>query len=108
MSVTPLVIRLRRHGRALGTRELGASVAKEIEQAAHEAPAVIVDFAGVRIASSPFLDEVARALLAAIAGRRQRYVLLANLNSDLTDTMELVLGRLDGLAGSDTLALWRL
>jgi MarR family/STAS-like domain of unknown function (DUF4325) len=93
MSVTPRVIRLRRHGRALGTRGLGEKVAQEISEAAREAPALILDFSDVRVASSPFLDEVVCAMRAAIADARQRYVLLANLNEDVADTMELVLKR---------------
>lgn len=95
MSVTPRVIRLRRHGRALGTRGLGEKVASEIREAVRDAPALILDFSDVRVASSPFLDEVACAMRAAIADQRERYVLLANLSEDVADTMELVLKRRD-------------
>jgi MarR family len=95
MSVTPQIIQLRRHGRALGTRELGAEVANEIRGADPTAPALILDFAGVQVASSPFLDEVACAMRAAIVDQPDRFMLLANPNGDVADTMELVLDRRD-------------
>jgi DNA-binding MarR family transcriptional regulator len=93
MSLTPDVIRMRRHGRALGTRALGEKIAQEIRDATHETPALILDFSDVRVASSPFLDEVVCAMRAAIADRPQRFVLLANLNEDVADTIALVLER---------------
>ena len=95
MSVKPRVIRLRRYGRALGTRALGQRVAQEVDQAARKAPALILDFSDVRVASSPFLDEVVCAMRSAIADGRQRYVLLAGLNEDVADTIQLVLKRRD-------------
>jgi hypothetical protein len=84
---------MRRHGRALGTRALGQRVAGEIREADRKASALILDFAQVRVASSPFLDEVACAMRAAIVDQPQRFVLLANLNEDIADTMTLVLER---------------
>jgi DNA-binding MarR family transcriptional regulator len=87
------VIRLRRHGRALGTRELGEQVAREVRDADRDTSALILDFADVRVASSPFLDEVACAMRAAIVDQPHRFVLLANLNADVADTMTLVLER---------------
>lgn len=50
-----------------------------------------MDFKGVEVASSPVLDEIARALRAAIADYPDRFVVLANLNEDVRDTMLLVL-----------------
>jgi hypothetical protein len=100
MSLTPHMIRLSRRGRALGTRALGEDVAQEVREASRTASALIVDFQGVRVASSPFLDEVACALRSAIADQRQRYVLLANLNEDLADTMKLVLARRGMMLGA--------
>jgi hypothetical protein len=93
MSMKPKVIRLSRHGRALGTRALGETVAEQVASTGRNAPALIVDFTGVRVASSPFLDEVALAVHASIAAERPRYVLLAGMNADVADTMKLVLDR---------------
>lgn len=52
---------------------------------------MVVDFKDVEVASSPVLDEIARALRAAIADYPDRFVVLANLNEDVRDTMLLVL-----------------
>jgi hypothetical protein len=93
MSVKPKIIRLSRHGRALGTRALGEKVADEIGSTGRRSAALIVDFSDVRVASSPFLDEVAVAMHAAIAAQRPPFVLLAGMNADVMDTMTLVLER---------------
>jgi DNA-binding MarR family transcriptional regulator len=95
MSVTLQIMRLREHGSVLGTRALGADVAREIRSTDANAAALVVDFSGVRVASSPFLDEVACAIRAEIADRPDRYVVLARLNEDVADTLELVLRRRD-------------
>lgn len=96
MSMTPSTYSLRKHGTVLATRGLGAEVAARLRASSASAPSVvIVDFAEIRVASSPFLDEVACALRSMIADSPERFVLLANLNEDLTDTLELVVGRRD-------------
>lgn len=95
MSLMPSTYRLRNHGTVLATRSLGTEVASALRTSTKDANAVIVDFTGIRVASSPFLDEVARVLRSMIADKPERFVLLANLNEDLMDTLELVLKRRD-------------
>lgn len=88
------VVALRAHGRVLGTRKLGSELATELrERVAAANSAVLVDFDGVEVASSPVLDEIACALRAAIKDNPGRFVLLANLNEDVHDTFVLVLER---------------
>jgi DNA-binding MarR family transcriptional regulator len=93
MSLTPQIYSLRRHGKVLGTRSLGARIAAELRESNPQAPALIVDFRDIRVASSPVLDEISITLRAMIADHPGRYVLLANLNEDLLDTLELVVER---------------
>lgn len=96
MSLKPEVVALSAHGKFLGTRALGAVVAAELrERAAVAGTAVIIDFAGVEVASSPVLDEIACALRAAIADHPERFVVLVHLNEDVRDTLDLVLTRRD-------------
>jgi hypothetical protein len=95
MSLSPVVISLSRYGRALGTRALGEKVATEIRGVKRATRALILDFASVRVASAPFLEEVALAMRAAVLSSPERFVLLANLNEDVKDTIELVLERRD-------------
>jgi DNA-binding MarR family transcriptional regulator len=92
VSVKPDVVGLGRRGRVLGTRRLGEELADLIrKRAAGNKRPVVIDFKGVEVASSPVLDEIARALRAAIADYPDRFVVLANLNEDVRDTMLLVL-----------------
>lgn len=86
-------IRLDRFGRVLGTRALGAQAAELVRDTEPTKTVLIVDFDGVAVASSPFLDEVACALRAVIADRPEQYVILTRLNEDVADTMELVAER---------------
>jgi hypothetical protein len=95
MSLIPSTYPLRNHGKVLATRPLGTEVAAALRAATTDAAAVIVDFAEIRVASSPFLDEVACVLRSMIADNPERFILLAHLNEDLMDTLELVLQRRD-------------
>lgn len=91
--MTPKTYPLRNHGKVLATRSLGSEVAAALRADTATADSVIVDFSDVRVASSPFLDEIACVLRSMIADNRDRFVLLANLNEDLVDTLELVAER---------------
>ncbi len=92
MSVKPDVVGLGKRGRVLGTRELGQEIADQIRsRAVASKRPIVIDFRGVDVASSPVLDEIARALRAAIADYPDRYFVLADLNEDVRDTMRLVL-----------------
>jgi anti-anti-sigma regulatory factor len=96
MSVKPEVVALRAYGRVLGTRKLGSELGTELrERVAATEHAVLVDFDGVEVASSPVLDEIACALRAAITDNAGRFVVLTNLNEDVRDTLLLVLERRD-------------
>jgi hypothetical protein len=90
--VKPDVVRLSTYGRVLGTRKLGRELADLIRsRAAADDGAIVVDFKGVEVASSPVLDEVALCLRAVIADYADRFVVVANLNDDVQETLELVL-----------------
>jgi hypothetical protein len=93
--MTALTYPLRNYGSVLATRSMGAEVAEHLRANTVKASGVIVDFDDVRVASSPFLDELACTLRAMIADLPERFVLLANLNADLMDTLELVVDRRD-------------
>jgi hypothetical protein len=82
--VKPDVVGLGQRGRVLGTRKLGQELADLIrKRAARGKRPIVIDFNGVEVASSPVLDEIARALRAAIADYPDRFVVLANLNEDV-------------------------
>lgn len=80
------------YGRVLGTRKLGRELADLIRsRAATDDRPIVVDFQGVQVASSPVLDEVALCLRAVNADYPDRFVVVANLNDDVQETLELVL-----------------
>jgi len=87
------VVRLRDRGPVLGTRALGAEIASEVRASDPSATALILDFTGVRVASSPLLDEIVCAVRSSIADHPDRYVVSAGLNADVLDTLELVAER---------------
>lgn len=87
------VVRLRDRGTMLGTRSLGAEVAEEIRASDPGVGALILDFSEVRVASSPFLDEIVCAVRSTIADNPDRYVVSAGLNEDVLDTAQLVAER---------------
>lgn len=93
MSVRPSIYSLRKHGTVLATRGLGAEIAAAFRSDDVSPDGLIVDFEGVRVASSPCLDEIACALRSMIADNPERFVLLGNLNEDVVDTLELVVAR---------------
>ena len=94
MSVKLDVIQLRRRGKVLGTRALGGEVAEQIRASDPDADALILNFTGVRVASSPFLDELVRATRAAVADHPDRHVVYGGLDEDVLDTLGLVAERL--------------
>lgn len=95
MSLRPSIYSLRKHGAVLATRGLGAEIAAALRAGDVSSDGLILDFKGVRVASSPCLDEIACALRSMIADNPPRFVLLGNMNEDLVDTMELVVERRD-------------
>jgi hypothetical protein len=95
MSVNRQIVRLRERGTVLGTRSLGAELAAEIRSSDPAVEALVLDFSGVRVASSPLLDEIVCAARSTIADHPDRFVVYAGLNDDVSDTLELVAERRD-------------
>jgi anti-anti-sigma regulatory factor len=96
MSVKRDALAFKVPGKVLGTRALGREVAEQLrERAGDGAQDLFVEFTGVQVASSPFLDELALALRAWNADHPDRFVVLTNLNEDVQDTLGLVLERRD-------------
>lgn len=96
MSVNRDAVAFKMPGKVLGTRGLGREVAQQLRVRAGDGERnLFVDFAGVRVASSPFLDELACMLRAWSADHPDRFVVLTHLNEDVRDTLALVLERRD-------------
>jgi DNA-binding MarR family transcriptional regulator len=96
MSVKRDALAFKVPGKVLGTRVFGQEVASQLRKRAGDRQQdLFVDFAGVQVASSPFLDELARTLRAWNTDHPEHFVVLMNLNEDVQDTLELVLERLD-------------
>ena len=96
MSVKRDTLAFKVPGKVLGTRVLGQEVAAQLRKRAGDGQQdLLVDFAGVQVASSPFLDELARTLRAWNVDHPDHFVVLMNLNEDVQDTLELVLERRD-------------
>jgi anti-anti-sigma regulatory factor len=96
MSVKRDALAFKVPGKVLGTRVLGQEVAAQLRKRAGDGQQdLLVDFAGVQVASSPFLDELARTLRAWNVDHPDHFVVLMNLNEDVQDTLELVLERRD-------------
>lgn len=94
MSVKRDALAFRVPGKVLGTRALGREVAEQLRERVGEGKHdLFVDFAGARVASSPFLDELARMLRAWNVDHPDRFVVLTHLNEDVRDTLALVLER---------------
>jgi hypothetical protein len=76
----------------LSTRARGAAVADEVLRAMTSHEAVVIDFAGVEVATPSFLDE----LLARLRGQLRRdeggtFLLIARPNEDVGESLDLVL-----------------
>ncbi len=96
MSVKRDAVAFKLPGKVLGTRTLGREVAERLRERVGDGHTdLFVDFTGVQVASSPFLDEVARTLRAWNIDHPDRFVVLINLNEDVEDTLTLVLERLN-------------
>ncbi|HXM86418.1 MAG TPA: hypothetical protein VN889_02180 [Solirubrobacteraceae bacterium] len=94
MSVKRDALAFKVPGKVLGTRALGREVAEQLRARAGDGTHdLFVDFTGVQVASSPFLDELARTLRAWNADHPERFVVLTSLNEDVWDTLTLVLER---------------
>jgi hypothetical protein len=92
---TPLHVYLRDHGIVLATRPLGRRAADHVRTIADERGDVILDFAGVEVATPPFLQELVDAVHGLVLRDRGtgRIVVFANMNEDLAETMRYVVAK---------------
>lgn len=83
------------HGRILSTRSRGAEAAERIDRVAADPGDVVLDFAGVEIATPPFLQQIVDIIATVVARSSDtgRIILLANLNEDVRETLAYVLAK---------------
>jgi len=94
MSVKFPIYALNTHGEVLSTRPLGRDIGREIHDRLLETSALMISFAGVEVASAPFLDEVVRAVRGTLAGgEANRLVAVVALNEDVQETLNIVLDK---------------
>lgn len=91
----PLHIYLRDRGRILSTRPRGREAADHVRAIADDAGDLILDFAGVEVASPPFLQELVDGVHSLVLRDREtgRIVLFVNMNEDVAETMRYVVSR---------------
>jgi hypothetical protein len=81
------------YGRVLSTRERGREAADRLQEALVGGNAVVLNFAGVEVASPSFLDEVVTRLRGLLSGAGSAVVVVAGLNEDVSESLEFVLDR---------------
>lgn len=94
MSLKVIPYGLAKHGAVLATRELGTAVGRSVQDSLSDGDALVLVFRDVEVASPPFLDELMKAVRAAIdPANGGRFVLLAEYNADVKECLEMVLER---------------
>ena len=94
MSVKPRAYVLSRHGAVLATRDLGRAVGREVQDALGDAPGLVLSFAGVEVASPPFLDELLASIRGSLqGGEANKLLVLDGLNDDVKESLVYVLER---------------
>lgn len=94
MSLKPIAYALSRHGAVLATRELGRTVGRDLQDAAGNAPGLVLSFCGVEVASPPFLDEVLSSVHAIFyGGDADKLLVIDGLNDDVKESLLMVLER---------------
>jgi DNA-binding MarR family transcriptional regulator len=94
MSLKPRAYVLSDHGGVLATRELGRTVGRELQDALVDAPGLVLSFAGVEVASPPFLDELLASIHASLhGGEANKLLVLDGLNDDVKESLLIVLER---------------
>jgi len=86
------LINLIDYGQVLSTRERGHQAADELQRALEDS-SVVLNFAGVEVASASFLDEVLSRLRGLLVGAEAKMVVVTETNEDVSETLELVLQR---------------
>jgi hypothetical protein len=81
------------YGTVLSTRERGREAADRLQEALVGGNAVVLNFAGVEVASPSFLDEVLTRLRGLLSGTGSAVVVVAGLNEDVSESLEFVLDR---------------
>jgi hypothetical protein len=91
----PLHVYLRDRGSVLSTRPRGREAADHVRAIADDPGDLILDFAGVEVASPPFLQELVDGVHGLVVRDREtgRIVLFVNMNEDVAETMRYVLSR---------------
>lgn len=98
VSLKPLVYDLAQHGPVLATRDTGKAAGRQIADQLSDAPAMILGFWGIEVASPSFLDEMLRALGSVLQGGRSQKILVASgINEDVREALELVLRHRNGV-----------
>jgi DNA-binding transcriptional ArsR family regulator len=94
VSVKPVVFDLGEIGKVLATRERGREAGRAAADRLVGAPAMILGFWGVEVASPPFIDEFLRALRAELSGgESSRLLVAAGANEDVRESLLIVLER---------------
>jgi hypothetical protein len=86
------LINLADHGPVLSTRERGREAAGFVQEALEEG-GVVLNFAGVEVASPSYLDEILVRLRGVLADNGSGIVVVAEVNADVLESLELVLAR---------------
>ena len=94
MSVKAVQYDLVKHSPVLGTRDLGRAVGREVQDALGDGDKLLLNFAGVDVASPPFLDELIMAVRALTQGGDSgRLLVVVHFNEDVKESLGLVLDR---------------
>jgi len=96
-----VVFDLGAQGKVLATRDLGRQIGRQAADELADAPAMVLGFWGVEVASPPFLDELLRALGTVLwGGESSRLLLAAGFNDDVRESLTMVLERRGGTLGA--------
>jgi DNA-binding transcriptional ArsR family regulator len=90
--MTMHLINLAEYGAVLSTRERGREAA-DVLQRALEDGGVVLNFAGIEVASPSYLDEILTRLRGLLAENTSAIVVVVEINRDVKESLELVLER---------------
>lgn len=87
----PLVIKLRKQGAVLSTRERGRALADELEGALRDGIGVVLSFQGVKIVTPSYLDEVLTRAAGVLRRPGAGVFVATGVEDEVRETLELVL-----------------
>jgi hypothetical protein len=94
MSLKPIPYALSKHGAVLATRELGREAGRELQDALAGASGLVLNFAGVEVASPPFLDELLSSLhVVLFGGEADKLLVVDAMNDDVKESLQMVVER---------------